>query len=631
METTHDNNSVLEAVVAYWQRGYAVIDWPQGVKGTSEKWAEKRYDSDEELHDAFGGEPKNVGIKLGEPSGWLVDVDLDSPEAVAAADGLLPQTGMVSGRPGSPRSHRWYVASGAKTGKWRVPKDWDQGGKMIIELRSNDQQTIVPPSVHPLGECYEWHGGLEPAEVDAEDLRNACQAVATAALIARCLPGDGRHDFALALAGFLLRPGRLDEEMVLAIMKAAWDAAGYPPGNDRAEAHRDLDNIVRASARALDAGEEVSGGPTLDEKYAPGLPEAIARAWGWNLGKEDKVPQAQVLVDLAGEAELFHDADGEPYATLPVGEHRETYRIRSKSFKCWLQKLFYEAEGKPAGSQALTDALGALEGMAIFDGAEREAHVRLAEHGEAIYLDLCGKDWEVVEITPEGWRVIPGETAPVRFRRSRGMLPLPYASKDGDLAGLRRLLNLPEEYQGAWVLIAAWLAAALRPRGPYPVLVLQGEQGSAKSTAQRMLRALVDPSTVPLRTAPREERDLMIAATNGWCVAYDNLSGLPIWLSDALCRLATGGGFGTRQLYSDQEEVLFAAMRPAMLNGIADVATRPRPPGPQSRRGAAPHPGGAAQDRARNLGGVRGRAPQGPWRFARRRERRHEAAAGGAA
>jgi hypothetical protein len=125
------------------------------------------------------------------------------------------------------------------------------------------------------------------------------------------------------------------------------------------------------------------------------------------------------------------------------------------------------------------------------------------------------------------------------------------------------------------VLLLSWLAAALRPTGPYPVLILQGEQGSAKSTAQRILRALADPSTVPLRTTPREERDLLIAATNGWVVSFDNLSGLPVWLSDALCRLATGGGFGTRQLYTDQEEVLFSATRPTMLNGITDVATRP--------------------------------------------------------
>jgi hypothetical protein len=119
------------------------------------------------------------------------------------------------------------------------------------------------------------------------------------------------------------------------------------------------------------------------------------------------------------------------------------------------------------------------------------------------------------------------------------------------------------------------MLAALRPKGPYPVLVLQGEQGSSKSTTERLLRAVVDPSTAPLRSTPRSEHDLYIAAVSSHVVAYDNISRLPDWLSDALCRVATGGGFSTRQLYSDREQELFDAMRPLALNGIGDVATRP--------------------------------------------------------
>jgi hypothetical protein len=90
-----------------------------------------------------------------------------------------------------------------------------------------------------------------------------------------------------------------------------------------------------------------------------------------------------------------------------------------------------------------------------------------------------------------------------------------------------------------------------------------------------LLRALVDPSTAPLRTTPRTERDLIIAATNSWCVAFDNISSLPPWLSDALCRLSTGGGFSARALYTDSDEVIFDTTRPVILNGITDVATRP--------------------------------------------------------
>jgi hypothetical protein len=72
----------------------------------------------------------------------------------------------------------------------------------------------------------------------------------------------------------------------------------------------------------------------------------------------------------------------------------------------------------------------------------------------------------------------------------------------------------------------------------------------------------------------RDERDLMIAAQNGWIIALDNLSGLSSWLPDALCRIATGGGFGTRELWTNTDEVLIDVQRPIVLNGIDDIATR---------------------------------------------------------
>jgi hypothetical protein len=126
-----------------------------------------------------------------------------------------------------------------------------------------------------------------------------------------------------------------------------------------------------------------------------------------------------------------------------------------------------------------------------------------------------------------------------------------------------------------FVLVVAWALAVLCHHGPYPVLMLSGEQGSAKSTFSAVLRALLDPNTAPLRALPREDRDLFIAASNGHVLAFDNVSGLPAWISDTLCRLATGGGFAVRQLYTDQDEVLFDAARPVILNGIEDIVTRP--------------------------------------------------------
>jgi hypothetical protein len=191
--------------------------------------------------------------------------------------------------------------------------------------------------------------------------------------------------------------------------------------------------------------------------------------------------------------------------------------------------------------------------------------------GAAIWLDLGDPLWRGVRITPGAWDVVA--EVPVKFRRKRGMLPLPEPVRGGSLEEFFDLVNLPTDELR--VLLVAWLLKAFRPGTPFPVLNVNGEQGSAKSTLCRMARELVDPNEAPLRRPPRNAHDLVIAASNGWVVGYDNLSGISAELSDALCCLATGGGFGTRELYTDDEEKLFRATRPVIINGIEDVVWRP--------------------------------------------------------
>ena len=294
-----------------------------------------------------------------------------------------------------------------------------------------------------------------------------------------------------------------------------------------------------------------------------------------------------LLIRYGREGELFHDPDGEPYATVEVGNHRETHCLKSKGYKNWLRHKYYteekkrlegvgKAEESPTVPRSLVinDALAQLEAICQFEGSEYEVHVRIAEHEGAIYVDLADEGWRAVRIDPSEWRVV--SDPPVKFVRAKGMLPLPEpVSVTGGAEKLRSLLNFKDEDEDSWRLIVAWLVAAFRPNCPFVVLVLQGEQGSAKSTVERILRALVDPSTAPLRTTPRNEHDLYIASTSSWVVAYDNISSLPQWLSDAICKLSTGGGFSTRTLYENREQELFDAIRPVILNGITDVATRP--------------------------------------------------------
>jgi hypothetical protein len=119
------------------------------------------------------------------------------------------------------------------------------------------------------------------------------------------------------------------------------------------------------------------------------------------------------------------------------------------------------------------------------------------------------------------------------------------------------------------------LLAGLRPNSNYPVPTITGEQGCGKSSLARILVRLIDPRMPEQRSMPRSEEDLLVAAKGQHVLAFDNVSGLPDWLSDALCRLATGGGAGKRRLYTDEDEVLFSGRRLVTINGIEDVAIRP--------------------------------------------------------
>jgi hypothetical protein len=278
-----------------------------------------------------------------------------------------------------------------------------------------------------------------------------------------------------------------------------------------------------------------------------------------------------MLIPSAVSAEFFHTPGGTAFVDLLINGNRQTWPVRSKRFSTWLRRCHYEATGAAASAGTIKSTLDLFEAKAQFDGPERAVHVRVAEHAGHTYLDLADECWRAVEIGPDGWRVVG--SPPVRFRRAAGMLPLPTPQPGGSIEELASFLNLssPNDF----VLVVAWLLATLRAGGPYPVLAISGEQGSAKTVLSKLLKGLVDPNVAPVRALAREERDLVIAANNSHVLAFDNLSGLSHAMSDAFCRLATGASFGLRQLYTDADEVLFQAARPILLNGIDDVISRP--------------------------------------------------------
>jgi hypothetical protein len=356
-------------------------------------------------------------------------------------------------------------------------------------------------------------------------------------------------------------PGAAYAETVAGLLSAADSVAiieppgGVAPGWDAADAEAAGYTPAKAAALASTARR---------------LPTAKEEPASEKVGRPRRPAQRDSLMGLTTLCDLWHGPDGEAYVSYPIAGHRENWPIRSQNFKRWLAARAFEEMGLAPGAQALEDTLRVLEARATNEGPERAPWLRTGSRDGKIYLDLCDASWRCVEISPLEWRLLERHDAP--FIRSSAMRPLPEPEAGESIDTLRTFLNTAEE--GDFRLAVAWLVAALRDRGPYPILAINGEQGTGKSNASRILRSLVDPNAAPIRATPRDERDLIVAAYNSHALVFDNLSKVDLWLADALCRISTGGGFSARMLHTDRDEAVFYATRPIVLNGIPALTDR---------------------------------------------------------
>lgn len=275
----------------------------------------------------------------------------------------------------------------------------------------------------------------------------------------------------------------------------------------------------------------------------------------------------KLLEIIKDRARFFTGNDGDLYASVKINGHTECYRLNSTQFNSYLSNLFYSEHNTVIGAQARADAKGVMS----FWCAERieTVFVRVAGGDGRVYLDRGTPDWSAIEVDGNGWRIVANP--PVNFRRTPAMGELPTPVECDDTSQLALFLNVDEDQ---WPLLVAFAVGCLYPQGPYPVLILTGEQGSAKSTTLRVIKKLVDPSAAELRRQPEDIRDLMIAASNSWLLTYDNVSYLRDEVADTMCVIATGGGFSRKANYTDGDEYIINVMRPQAINGIGDFATR---------------------------------------------------------
>lgn len=275
--------------------------------------------------------------------------------------------------------------------------------------------------------------------------------------------------------------------------------------------------------------------------------------------------------------ELIRTPAGTTYIRVTDAKGSRPYELAGTLFRNWLRNQCFERGARPTAAK-LSEAIDLLEAEADLQATVQEIRLRVGRTGDTIWIDMASKG-QTIQITPSGYSVV--DKADVLFRQSSGIGALPAPVNGSGLDALRALLNVKNDND--WVLIVSWLLAALEPTWTKPVLVLQGPPGTAKTSMTRLLRYIVDPTLdMDNSTAdnPRNADDMWVRAKHSWIVPFDNMSSIPLWLSDTLCQFATGGSHSKRKNYTDAEEVRIAARRPVIINGInhlvaqADLASR---------------------------------------------------------
>lgn len=267
----------------------------------------------------------------------------------------------------------------------------------------------------------------------------------------------------------------------------------------------------------------------------------------------------------------WHTPDNTAYVDIRQGETVRSTPVSSGAVLALVREIF-ENSGNPfPTSTQLASVIGYLESKAL-KGPCREIVIRKGQQGGKVYYDLADPGDRVVLLDGAGggWQL--SSKPPVRFYRPNGAMPQVIPEKGGNLNLLRKYVRMGDR---DWHIFLGWLLGCFSPVESYPILILNGEQGSSKSTTTQILRKLIDPHATGAFQPPKEDRDLKAFVKNTFLLAFDNVSNIPHWLSDDLCRIATGSSALTgRTLYTTAELTSVRAVRPIILNGIPDFIER---------------------------------------------------------
>ncbi len=438
------------SVRRYIAERLSVLPIPRGSKAPQiPNWQNTTFTEED-----FGSDDFNIGVRNGEPSGWIVDVDLDVPEAITAAKVLLLQSPSIYGRATKLSSHYRFRSDGLKSIRYT-----DIDGTMILEGRSTGTQTIYPPSLHgKSGEILTWEVDREPMPIEPEKLIASMRLTAACALVARHWPKGARHDAAGALAGFLAA-AHVEPVAIERLVRCAAEIAADEEASDRAR-------FARETVAKFSPDTPTTGGTKLAELIGD---EVVKRLRSWFGVRSDGAVEelnrtlffvkkfgSDVIVGNESDERIVFQTAGAlrlTYANelVAVGEKKNGDDILKTKFDVWLsspRRRQYEEVGfYPPPLTAPKTHFNLWQGFGVKpdpDPSPEQRCRRFLEHTRSVICggnaDLYGYilDWMTDCVKNPGK---PGEVA-IAMRGVPGAGKGFFARGFGDLFGRRHYIQI---------------------------------------------------------------------------------------------------------------------------------------------------------------------------------------------
>ena len=331
-------------------------------------------------------------------------------------------------------------------------------------------------------------------------------------------------------------------------------AVTIPGRNTETHTLREWDEIVKA-------GDSIYDG--LDLAISEALEKHLGKAPAQMKGADAATRLVELV--LRDDTVLFADDRGEPYARVRSDDHFDILPI-DKSFSKWLGRMFYQAEGKAPGQDALKSAINILQGRAIYDGESHKLHIRVADHESAYWYYLSDDRRRAVRISRDGWEVV--DEPPILFRHYTHMRPQDEPERQERPGALDKLLDLFNFRENDRRMFKIMLITDLVPGIAHCGLSLSGQQGCGKTLVLKMEKQLIDPSSIEILSFPKKDEEFLRLLDRHYIVPFDNITRVSWERSDMLCRSISGESSATRKLYTDDEDYIRAIKRIIRMNGL---------------------------------------------------------------